>query len=370
MTLDGFSGVWLPEPVSPDCTYANRDEHVLDWLARSTTRRAQACRVFLNSNVARLPTQAQTAIQTTARDRWNSAFFELIVARVLQELGAQLTVEASNLDGKRPDFGAHFADGSVVVEAIAPEYNQEVTEEARHRVPLLNFLEARRPDGWQIAVLELPNIGPADSQSEFKGAVLRMLANLPPTDAARPIEMVERISSGTIELQLFPDHDDYGGLLCEPPLVAFDDTEKRIRHALKKKRQQVRGSESPVILAVHGLGMASSLRSFDCALYGRTVDVYNRRLQLTKTMFEQKGEFTARRSSPPTYAAVLAFVCVGLTGGPAPVLYLHPRFVGHLPAAMLELEQRFFDGDANEIRSLPPQKTDLMERLKFVQLET
>ena len=85
-TMDhNTSSTWLPEPSAPDDTYAGRDEHALDWLARSTIARAKACRRFLNEHLSKLPAGTQRKMLHDLRYQWHSTFFELIVARLLQE---------------------------------------------------------------------------------------------------------------------------------------------------------------------------------------------------------------------------------------------------------------------------------------------
>ena len=91
--------IWLPEPQVIDNTFANSDEHMLDWLARSTLPRAKACRRFLKQNIAALPQDRQQYFQRDLREKWESSFFELIVGRTLQLLGASIEIELENSDG-------------------------------------------------------------------------------------------------------------------------------------------------------------------------------------------------------------------------------------------------------------------------------
>jgi len=97
----------------------------------------------------------------------------------------------------------------------------------------------------------------------------------------------------------------------------------------------------------------SELEDFDKALYGYTFGRYDHNRQLVETGFYADGEFTIPRSTPPTYAGVLAFTDLGFSGGSAPVLYPHPRFKGQLPATLQELEQRFFDSSVQAISTKP-----------------
>ncbi len=68
---------------------------------------AKACRQFLNQNLSKLPTDAQRVIRSAPRRRWHSTLFELIVARILQELGADVEIELSNAAVKVKD--SHLA---------------------------------------------------------------------------------------------------------------------------------------------------------------------------------------------------------------------------------------------------------------------
>src|SRR5689334_3845314 len=257
MPSDNLPEQWLPEPSIEDNTYARRAEHTLDWLARSTVPRAKACRRFLNDNMARLPQEVQIAIRSAARNRWNSAFFELIVARILQEMGADLEIEVPSASGKRPDYTARFPDGVVVVEAIAPVFNSNIGEEAKNRTPLLNYIEANIPPGWRIGIAQLPAIGPSQSRKEFERAVSAMLNKVRSQMPIQSIELEEEISTGTIRLLASPGSPGVGKLLWEAPYATIDNSEARIRHAVKKKKQQVQRTGVPVLLAIQASGLFS-----------------------------------------------------------------------------------------------------------------
>jgi hypothetical protein len=57
---------------------------------------------------------------------------------------------------------------------------------------------------------------------------------------------------------------------------------------------------------------------------------------------------------------------VGFLGGPDLILYLHPRFGGQLPEALLGLERRSYDAKAGAIAVEKPSKTSVLGALKFV----
>lgn len=361
------SSIWLPEPDIPDESYADRGEHTLDWLARCTNRKAGECRRFLNENLSMLPKNVQDSIRGAADHRWKSAIFELIVARILQELGATIELEQTNLEGRQPDFTARFPDETIIVEAVSPIFNSEAGETIKNRNPLFRIIESNIPQGWRVGVGKLPKIGPNDSKKEFERAVKQMLSISPPNEGTGDLELFAEISTGVIRLHLWPGEMKSRRLMWEAPVTAFDNSEERIRYAVKRKRTQVRSSHKPVLLAIEASGISSDFKDFDKALFGHTYESYNIRLQLEERGFKPDGVFNTRSNKPPTYAGVLAFLNVGFWGGSAPLLFNHPRFTGNLPKSILRLEQRKYDEVSNEIRVVSAKINDLMQRLKFVQ---
>ena len=366
-TMDhNSSSTWLPEPSAPDDTYARRDEHALDWLARSTIARAKACRRFLNEHLSKLPAGTQSKILHDLRYKWHSTFFELIVARLLQELGASLVFEGSNREGRRPDFTAQFSDVAIIVEAKAPVFNAAAGEEQKTQIPLLDFIESKIPEGWTIGIWQLPNIGPADSKREFNRTVENMLHVPPPSADDEDRELIEELPTGIIHLHLWPKNTTSIQLAWEAPITVFDNSEDRIRHAVQSKRSQVRSSDAPVLLAIQASSISSEFEDFDTALFGRGYDRFDERRRLVGTGFAPDGIFNEKRDKPPTFAGVLAFLTVGFNACTVPVLYRHPRFSGVLPEAILQLEQRMYNEESNEIQIQPSKAQGLVERLNFV----
>jgi hypothetical protein len=357
---------WLPEPSISDDTYARRGEHALDWLSRSTMARAKACRRFLNEHLSKLPVEHQSRILHDLRYKWHSTFFELIVARLLQELGASLVFESSNREGRRPDFTAQFLDVTIIVEAKAPIFSAAAGEQSKNQIPLLNFIESKAPEGWRIGVWQLPNIGPANSKKEFNRTVENML-RVPPSSADdADKELIAELPTGIIHLHLWPKNIARVQLAWEAPITVFDNSEDRIRHAVQSKRRQVRSSDAPVLLAIQASGISSEFEDFDIALFGRGYARYDERRRLVGTGFTPNGIFNEQRDKTPTFAGVLAFLMVGFNTCTAPVLYRHPRFSGVLPEALLQLEQRIYNEESNEIQIQPSKAQSLVERLNFV----
>jgi hypothetical protein len=361
--------IWLPEPSALDHTYAEPGEHPLDWLARSTTDRARECRFFLNKNLSALPREARSLFMTTLNTRWSSAFFELIVARMLQELGATLLIEVENQSGKRPDFTAQFDDGAVIVEAVSPVINGDAGEVAKRHMPLLKIIKAHAPVGWYVNVWELPDLGPADSKRVFKKTVARLLSVTSSQEDDVPLDLVDELPQGRIHLQLWPARSAFRGTGVEPPLTVFDDTKERIRYAVRHKRSQVRSNNAPVILGVHASGITSEFEDFDMALFGHTFARMGWHGEVIEIGFQPDGEFTYNlgKAKPPTYAGVLAFTQVGFHRVSQPILYMHPRFSGELPGPLLSLERRTYDVENRIIRRESAKSTTWLNGLSLVQ---
>ncbi|RYZ77077.1 MAG: hypothetical protein EOP06_30695, partial [Proteobacteria bacterium] len=127
-TILNTSSPLFNEPSEDDETFAQRGESTCDWLARSTIPLAVDCRRFLNEHISNLPLQNPDMFVHDLRTKWDSTFFELIVARYLQELGAKVSIENAISNGKRPDFYAQFVDAAIIVEAVAPIFDGDSVE--------------------------------------------------------------------------------------------------------------------------------------------------------------------------------------------------------------------------------------------------
>jgi hypothetical protein len=360
--------VWFSEPSQADESWGRRGESVTSWVERATLPRARATRRFLNENLSMLPHEHQAALYRALHDRWPSAFFELIVARTLQVLGASIEIEPGGAEDIRIDFVARFPDSTVSIEAVAPAFNVEIGEQVKQRNPLLDIIDASAPPHLWVLVESLPELGPSDSKKRFKKTSKRLLDHAATADISSPTGFVEELPQGALRLKVIPKSPNAStgrSIGSEPALATFDDTEQRVRRALGRKRRQARESAAPALLAVHATGMSSSYDAFDRALFGRTFTRLGQDYQVLETGFDADGMFN-KGTGTPTWAGVLAFVRVGLRGGPDPVLYLHPRLEGTLPDALLSLERRTYDTEANRIVTLKPSATGILEEVGFV----
>jgi hypothetical protein len=230
--------VWFPEPSLSDESWGRRDESVTSWVGRATLPRAQATRRFLNDNLAMLPDEQQAALYRALHNRWPSAFFELIVARTLQVLGASVELEPGGAQDIRIDYVARFPQSTVSVEAVAPTFNVAVGEQVKQRNPLLDIIEVLAPPDLWILVESLPGLGPNDSKKRFRNVIKRLFADVAEADISSPSEFVEELPQGTLRLRVMPKGPSAstGRSIGSEPLVAtFDDTEQRVRRAVGHK---------------------------------------------------------------------------------------------------------------------------------------
>lgn len=363
---------WFAEPQTPDNTWARRGESAVDWLSRSTLPRAQACRQFLNHNLAAMPDTWQPRLVRELRHQWTSAFFELMVARTLQVLGGTLTIEAAAADGKRPDFFAQFPNGTVTVEATSPLINREMGEQLKRRNPLLDMVEAHAPIGWWTNVEEMPDLGLSACRRckrKIRAAVARLLAVGLPSAGSEEMDLRADLPFGRLRISLLPRNSDPEGrgLGMEPVIGGWSDSKERIKVAVRRKRVQVRSATTPVLIAVNAGGMVSSLDDFDVALFGHTVDMRDRHRRHVGIRFDRDGVFFDNRGGGrPTYAGVLAFLEIGFRMTVDPVLYVHPRFDGSLPAAFWDLEHRTLEEWTTSIRIEPARRTGILKELGLV----
>lgn len=364
------SFTWFPEPAGRDDTYAWRGESPASWLTRSTLGFARGSRAFLNRNLSVLPERCSEGLYPRLRSEINhrGAFFELVVARTLQVLGASITCEPGNpVDGTRIDFMAHFPDAVVGVEATSPLFDRYVGERDRNRAPLMEMVRELVPNGWAVGVGFLPGLGPADSKKGFRTAIKEMLDVPPPASDEEEREVRRRLPEGEIRLTLLPKTTSWvseeADIAWDAAAAAFDDSGRIIRRAVEGKRRQARNVKVPVFVAVDANGMVANLEDFDEALFGHSTQFLDPSGTLHPPTFEADGLF-AGGEGKPTISGVLAFTDVGFFGCREPVLYLHPRFGGSLPKALLRLEVRTMGPDGVSIS--PARNSGFLGELGFV----
>lgn len=357
--------IWFPEP-APDAPEPRQSKRPTDWIASSHRQHGRAMREFLNRNISLLPGTFQPVIFRELHSRWHSAYFELIVARTLQILGAALEVEPLGKGTTLIDYVATFSDGEIAVEAMAPLFSVAEGIVSRDRMPLLDILRSLRPAGWYLHVFDLPNIGPQDSKIDFKKAAREMLAGELPDENGEWYNLEREMPSGIIHLAVMRD-DSGNDTFISSMAQYYSDSEERIRIAVndRRKRRQGRNAAIPALLAIgHPISNGwTHLRDFDAALYGeRIVNVFAD----GQDIFRPTGEFLKRAINPPPYVGVLAFPHVGLDNADEPVLYHDPRSTSPLPQALSILQQRRFHPERQEIIIEKAKNLDIIKQLEFI----
>lgn len=344
--------IYFNEPAVEDPTYASRGESTTDWLKRSTLPTAVEAREFLNCNLSAIPSQERKPIFNLLKNRWSSGLLELVMARIIQELGGSFTREEKNSEGRRPDFRVQLGSDRIVFEATAPEFEQGTKSRQKQNIQLLEIVERHIPDDWDVMLFELPKIGPNESKKRFQSALKKIFSIDPPADDADIRKIDYKLPQGSIEMTLLPGK--YGGeILGGPGYSGSSDTKKSIRNALKRKRSQVRSEKYPVVLAILGSGIFTKFEDFDLELFGHTVSRVDRKLgSIAYTKFEPDGALAKEKGSQ-TYAGVLVFLGLTPFRCKGPVLYWSP-WAGPIPDYFSAFKRRIL-GNGEGIKTLEAQ---------------
>lgn len=237
---------WFPEPETRDDTYGRVGEGTVSWLARSTVPRAVGYRTFLNRNLSMLPVGCRKDIyhRLRAERHHQDGFFELVVGRALQELGAEIECEPKDLpSGKRPDFVATFPDGTVYVEAVRPVMDRELGAVAGPEAPIAKLVEDSVPPGWAADIKALPRVRPDEPKRHIKAFLRREMDLPPPTHADEEVEIKGTFEQGEIRVVLFPQarHGLRPGtkVAMHNAVAFYPDDRTPLLNAVKRKYEQL-----------------------------------------------------------------------------------------------------------------------------------
>lgn len=342
------------EPVVGDPTPARDDESRGEFLRRSTWARAAAMRDFYNLNLAELPTAiGEQLCKDLHSDRTVAKHFELVVGRFPQILGATtLEYELGLPDGHRIDWHATFTDGAISVEATLPTANTMFGDALKAQRLAVDMIVRQVPRGWWVIVHHVPAIGPNESLQPLRKLVATGFAEAPAPRHELQWSFTATYGRDRVEVDLIGRSDSsapgaYGG---GPAVAGFDNTSTVLHRAIEGKRRQVRNAPRPVLLAMATNGFRShDVDDFDRAVLGEVVwnvDTGATYLRLNGAL----GPVPVGRE--PAIAGVLAFAELGMTGGPDPILYVHPRYHGPLPSSVSGLRRRF--AGAISVEESPP----------------
>ena len=334
---------WCITPPRRRDTNLRKGETYAAFLTRSTMPVARRIRRFVNGNIAQMPAQARPGLcRGIMSARFHQTNLELILGRTLQELGAiDLEYELKQPNGKRPDYLATFVDGKIFTDARHPDWNADL--ELRHKANerLIDVIEKEIPPGWSLMASRLPRINLSDRLSPFRAVVRKAFSSLP-----APTPRLRHSVSGSylgepFELELqSPRLSDRQAWLAGPFSAGYSGPERQIQAAIKDKREQLRGLPHPAILALGG-SLGADDDDYEIALFGRSFERHDFNNRVVERGFDRTGVFAkAGSGAAPQIAAVLAYIGMDVTAGRDPILFLHPRFIGLLPKALLRLEVR------------------------------
>lgn len=368
--VDELSRRCFAEPEVPNVAPGRYSSSLdqIGWLDQSSVPRARKTRTFLNRSLSALPAVAAGRLCNRLRNDppFGRVYFEVLVGRFLQVLGAEVEHEPTGVGGMGVDWRARFPSGAVAfVEATSPVYNQRAYRERRRREALLGVIEEEMPAGWWVAPRTLPRIGLSDSRRPFRRVVHSVLSNLPDPagySIRNRLVLEARVRDGQIVLELWPGHPTDSPIAFASMGAYTDDSALRVAVAARAKRDQARAFPGElVLLAIDGPFGGPDVEDFDQALLGQTIMHLGIDRQISHYSFRPNGVLASQRAAE--YAGVLAFGRVGISGANDPILYRHPRYEGSLPRELHELRQRFLDGGA--IRDAPPGRTGIMSALRF-----
>lgn len=366
-------GTWFPEPSITDNTYREDSEGTVSWLTRSTLDIAKEYRGFLNRNLAVLPEGCRGDIYHHLRNEqhFRDGFFELVVARTLQELGASVECEPENpKDGTKVDFVASFPDKTIFVEAVSPGLDKELGETYSREAPLTKLIEENVPPGWTADIRELPNTGPSDSKRRIKDFLRKEMRIPPPAHDDEEVEVEGAFEQGGLRVILFPQsrHSLSPDVkVALPKAIGYCPDDKRaLRVAVRRKYRQLRNLDGTSFVALNMSSTTSRREDLDQALLGTTVSQRDQRGEEVGRYFQRDGLF-AGGEGEPTISGVLAFPEVSVSRCDDPVLYIHPRFDEDIPATIKNLEIRRAPNTGAAVCVQQASRTDLLQNIGFLE---
>ncbi len=358
--------IYFPEPASSDASWPGWDETAVEWLRRSTTPQAKAVREFLNRSLAHFPPKHAKSLAKRLNQDWQSHWFEIVVGRYLQVLGADVEPEPVGSNGTRVDFRAIFPGGLVIsVECVSKRFNQTAQQTIERHRKMASLLDAVGPINWAIKLDQLPD---AHSPDEFRPYVEQAEAfyrTLPePSESGPRFDFEWTGLQGPMELEAIPFTKGTMPNHLGPGVGYADDSILRLRDALidTQKRRQARGASQPVFLAIDCPVGGPDAEDFDQALFGQTVDYRGLGGRVSVgTSFNPNGLLVTDKGIP--FAGVWAFLQLSLFGAADPVLYLNPYQRWNLPDALVSHERRVW---TSYIDRTSPTREPVIDLIGFV----
>jgi hypothetical protein len=358
---------FFPDPSVADESAPAWDEPVTDYLLRSTSARAAGIRDFLNAALGHFEPRHARSLAKRLRSDFQGHFFEIIVGRYLQVLGAEVTAGPLGTNGTRVDYQANFADGIISVECVSKRFNKSTQTAMARNSRMVSMLEPLSPGRWILRVRQLPDVS---NESEFEPYLTwaeEWLAMVSKLDSQHPQSRSWNGQHGEMRLDVLPYERSPGRMVMGPGHGFVDDSVERLKDALidSHKRRQALGSHPPVFLAVDCPFNGPDAGDFDRALFGLTVEHRGFDIEaIVGHAFEPNGLLVRDREVP--FAGVIAFLGMQMTQALDPIVYLNPRQRWALPAAISAHELRVW---TSEIAVTRAERPPLMGDVGFVRYE-
>lgn len=327
----------LPEPKAVDSTWARTGEAVADWLSRSTLPEAREVREFVNRQLMALPQALAEHLAPRLRPEWPAALLELLVARLMQQLGGELLPGRENAEGRRVDFHVRFSAVEARVEVVAPLGRTSEGADRRADERVIEAIARGLPPDRSFLVQELPALSHNDSLRELARAI-ETCPELNAESSRGDFEVTLQIRQGPVKLWLTSRRE--AAYLGGPSYALYDDSVERIRKAVRRKRLQVRSEPGVRLVAIGAPPFVSSHEDFDRALFGHTVVRLDQNDREVSRRFEPDGVLSRARRGAPSLDGVIALPSPSPFYEREPVLYIHPRSSAAFPSELLHLETR------------------------------
>jgi hypothetical protein len=356
--------LYFPEPNVEGASWADGGENAHDWLLRSTLPRGAAIREFLNRSLSQFPPEAAASLAKRLRNDWQAHWFEIVVGRYLQVLGARVDYQPRGTNGTEIDFRATFPDGGVSIECVSKRFNKEMHASVATNERLTNMIDKIGPIGWLLDIGHLPPVTP----DEFQPALPELAAwfkqlPAPVKDGPRLTYRAE-VGTSWLLFDAVPWPLATAPLHIGPAVGGIVDDIKVLRDALidSHKRRQARGAQPPVLLAVDCPFFGPDAHDFDQALFGQSVQHLGLHRETVGFSFNSNGLLVSDADIP--FAGVMAFLDMGMTSAGDPLLYLNPHQEWSYPSAIAGHEQRTWTPSGVAVR--PATREPIIDGIGFV----
>jgi hypothetical protein len=359
--------IWFPDPINGTDTYLQDHDHDhFRFLNNSSWYRAQLCREFLNYNLDSLPSEISQGIYSTLRNNWQSGFFELILARTLEESGAEnIEYESIEINGIRPDFSILEKAQQLLIEAVSPIINIDSLRKENQNRDLVEIVLELLPSGRNVSIWELPDITATDSKKIFKRVLKQAFVQL--STIGGEIEFVDinlELDKGLIRLTVYRDLGIRRKMVSSPMITGWDDSLQKIPNALEKKYHEVKKTKLPFIIAINCSAFLASSDNRHLLLKEWIEDLDN--MMFGNSL--QHGFFADHDSAKDHFIGVIFFHSTHFTKSPNPVFYKSTKYGGRIPGFTSQFENRSVN-EKGSIESIEG-NSQLFEGLRFVEDKT